>query len=67
MNTARTLVGVRFRESGKIYYFDPVDLELEKGDCVIAATSNGEDFGQVMLVPRRIPVEQINDDEERKI
>lgn len=33
------VVGVRFRTAGKIYYFDPCNLELSKGDMVIVETA----------------------------
>ena len=35
------VVGVRFRTAGKIYYFNPCDLELDKGDKVIVETARG--------------------------
>ena len=44
-----TVVGVRFREIGKIYSFDPGDLVLRRGDHVIAETAKGYEFGTVVL------------------
>ena len=35
------VVGIRFRNTGKIYYFNPKNLELKKGDHVIVATAVG--------------------------
>ena len=35
------VVGVRFRTAGKIYYFDPGDLDIQLGDMVIVATARG--------------------------
>ena len=39
------IVGVRFRSAGKVYYFDPKDLQLRMGDHVIAETSKGPEYG----------------------
>ncbi len=42
------VVGVRFRTAGKIYFFDPVRFEIQKGDCVIVETARGIEFGTVV-------------------
>lgn len=39
------VVGVRFKDAGKTYYFDPMDLEVEKGDTVIVETARGVECG----------------------
>src|SRR6056297_2056965 len=44
-----TVVGISFRDAGKIYYFDPDDVELEKGDFVIVETARGIEFGEVVM------------------
>ena len=49
-----TVIGVRFRRVGKIYYFDPIGLEIEKGDNVIVETARGVEFGTVVLAPRQV-------------
>ena len=41
------VVGIRFRKGGKIYYFDPGDLQLKRGDSVIVHTEQGVGLGQV--------------------
>ena len=43
-------VGVRFRQAGKIYHFDPGALELKRGDKVIVETSRGIEFGEVVTM-----------------
>ena len=43
------VVGVRFREVGKVYYFDPVDDKFEKGDHVIVETVRGIECGEIAL------------------
>jgi cell fate regulator YaaT (PSP1 superfamily) len=48
------VVGVRFREAGKIYYFDPTGFELQVGTYVIVDTARGEDIGQVVIAPKQV-------------
>ncbi len=52
------VIGVRFRKAGKIYYFDPVGLEIEAGEDVIVETARGVEFGYVVK-----GVMEIDDDE----
>ena len=40
-----TVIGVRFKSGGKIYYFDPLDMTFEEGENVIIDTSRGVEFG----------------------
>ena len=49
-----TVVGIRFKKAGKIYYFDPVALKLELGDHVIVETARGLEFGDVVIAPRMV-------------
>lgn len=51
------IVGVRFRNAGKIYYFDPEGMEMETGTHVIVETARGVEFGTVM-----IPSKEVEDD-----
>ncbi|MEF9863416.1 MAG: stage 0 sporulation family protein [Christensenellaceae bacterium] len=48
------VIGVRFAEVGKIYYFDPGELEIEMNDKVIVETIRGVEFGEVVLAPREV-------------
>ena len=48
------IIGVRFRPAGKIYYFDPADLDIEAGTHVIVETARGVEYGQVVLGRREI-------------
>ena len=48
------IVGVRFRKAGKIYYFDPVGMEIETRTHVIVETARGIEFGTVMIPPREM-------------
>lgn len=42
------VIGVRFRTAGKIYFFDPLQFEIKKGDHVIVETARGIEFGSVV-------------------
>lgn len=46
------VVGVRFKKAGKIYYFDPGDLSIQKDDFVIVETVRGVEYGKA-VVPRK--------------
>ena len=43
------VIGVRFKTAGKVYYFDPGELELEIGANVIVETARGMEFGTVSM------------------
>lgn len=49
------VVGVRFKKAGKIYYFDPGNEILEKGECVIVETSRGVEYGEIVVGPKQVP------------
>ena len=42
------VIGVRFRTAGKIYFFDPLEFEIKRGDNVIVETARGIEFGTVV-------------------
>ncbi len=48
------VIGVRFRKTGKIYYFDPVGLDIEAGQHVIVETARGVEYGSVVLGIREV-------------
>lgn len=54
-----TVVGVRFKKAGKIYYFDPDDLDIEKEDHVIVETIRGVEFGHVIVGPKEVTEDEI--------
>ena len=54
-----TIVGIKFRTSGKVYYFDPGEFDLHYGDNVIVETARGMEYGMVMLAPREIDEENL--------
>ena len=49
-----TIVGVRFKKAGKIYYFQPEQLELSVGDGVIVETARGVEYGTVVIGPKEV-------------
>lgn len=44
----KTVIGVRFRTAGKIYFFDPGELSIKRGDHVIVETARGVEYGTVV-------------------
>ena len=53
------VIGVRFRQAGKIYYFDPLDLEIETGQHVIVETARGVEYGLVLIGPREVEDDKV--------
>ena len=53
------VVGVRFRNNGRIYYFDPGELEIVPGDGVIVETARGAEFGDVPGPIAEVEEEQV--------
>ncbi len=50
----QTVIGVRFKQAGKIYYFGAGSMEIAQGDDVIVETARGTEFGHVALGPREV-------------
>lgn len=48
------IIGVRFKEVGKIYYFDPDDIQFKQGEIVIVETSQGVECGTVALTNKEV-------------
>ncbi len=72
------IVGVRFRSAGKVYYFNPEDLQVRIGEHVIAETSKGPEYGtistctkmvdeELVLQPLRSLVRKATQEDEEKI
>lgn len=53
------VIGVRFKNVGKVYYFDPDGTALKKGDKVIVETTRGVECGEVAMENREISDENI--------
>src|SRR5215208_3147949 len=56
------VVGVRFRDSGRIYYFRPVQDDLAVGDWVVVPTGRGEEASRVVLAPHQVRKAQLQGD-----
>ena len=71
------IVGIRFRNAGKIYYFDPLDYDLDPAMHVIVETARGIEMGTVMIAPKEVdedkvvqplkPVIRVATDEDEKV
>jgi len=57
--TMAEVIGVRFKNVGKVYYFDPMDLVLSTGQHVIVETARGVECGEVVLANREVRAEEI--------
>lgn len=56
----KTIIGVRFRQAGKIYYFDPgKNMDIKRDTHVIVETAKGVEYGTVVLPPTQMPEEKI--------
>ena len=54
-----TVVGVRFKNAGKIYYFDPKDLPIKLHDLVVVETARGTECGEIVMDRREVSEEEI--------
>ena len=54
-----TVVGVRFKKAGKIYYFDPDSLDINKDDYVVVETARGIEFGNITVGPKQVSEDEI--------
>ena len=55
----KTVVGVRFRNAGKVYFFEPGNYEVKRGTGVIVETARGIEFGTCVNDPYEIEETQI--------
>ena len=53
------VIGVRFRKAGKIYFFSPGSLQINKGEQVIVETARGVEFGNVVMGMKEVDDEEI--------
>ena len=53
------VIGVRFRTAGKVYFFNPGQLEIKQGDHVIVETARGIEYGTVVGAPREVEEEKV--------
>ena len=55
----KTIIGIKFKKPGKIYFFDPKNEKLKKGDFVIVDTANGMEFAEVIVENKEMPEEKL--------
>lgn len=55
----KVIIGVSFRQAGKVYYFDPGDVQIERGQHVIVETAKGVEYGTVVLGNREMEEEKL--------
>ena len=48
------IIGVRFKKTGKVYYFDPGQNQLEKGSLVVVETARGIECGEVVIPNKEV-------------
>src|SRR5712691_7455151 len=56
-----TIVGVRFRPAGRIYYFDPQGASYTTGQYLVVETVRGIEAGRVVIAPKKIPEKDLSD------
>ncbi|MBO4725835.1 MAG: stage 0 sporulation protein, partial [Firmicutes bacterium] len=54
-----TVVGVRFKNAGKVYYFDPGEYKVTQGENVVVETARGMEFGVVTTEPKEVDESEI--------
>jgi cell fate regulator YaaT (PSP1 superfamily) len=54
-----TVVGVRFRPAGRVYYYDPAGFALKTGTWVIVQTSKGLEAARVVIAPKQVEVSEL--------
>lgn len=55
----KTVIGVKFRKPGKIYFFDPENLQIKRDDYVIVETQVGEEIGKVVIDNKKVNEEKL--------
>lgn len=55
----KNIVGIRFKRLGKIYFFNPKSIKLQKGDKVVVETSQGEELAEVLISNRLVEDDKI--------
>lgn len=55
------VVGVRFKRAGRVYYFDPADLDLAIGEIVVVESARGVELGRIVIAPRQVVDSEIKE------
>ncbi len=54
------IVGIRFKRAGRIYYFDPIDIDLEVNDYAVVKTTRGLELGHVVISSTQVLASEIS-------
>ena len=55
------IVGIKFKETGKLYYFAPNGLVFDKGEGAIVETARGVEYGIVAVANKEVPDEELKE------
>ena len=55
------VAGIRFKRTGRVYYFDPAGIDLEVNDYVVVKTTRGPELGKVVIAPRQVVASEISE------
>ena len=55
----KNIVGIRFKKPGKIYFFDPGELQINQSEKVVVETTMGQELGEVIVSKRAVPEESL--------
>ena len=55
----KTIIGIKFKPTGKTYYFDPKGQRFKKGDYVIVETANGIEFAEVVIANKEMSEDRL--------
>ena len=53
------VVGVRFKDTGKVYYFDPKGMDVKKGELVVVETARGVECGVASSGVKEVPDDEV--------
>lgn len=59
LDTMAEIIGIRFKNMGKVYYFDPAGSSFQKGDHVVVETARGMECGEVVIPNKQVSDETI--------
>ena len=55
------VIGIRFKQAGTVYYFDPADIEVEVGDLVVVDTNKGLAIGKVVIARKQVQAKELTE------
>ena len=55
------IAGIRFKRAGRVYYFDPVGIDLEVNDYVVVKTARGLELGHVVIAPKQVLASEVTE------